>query len=377
MKRRKLALRVVAILFALLALALGIVKLRYGRGAAYPDVGTAPLVGDVESLGDLDFPPGNVTGTKDGRVFFNTHPFAQSHRFTDAFLFELVDGKPRPYPDLAAQADLRFVFGMTVDAQNRLWLTSPATLDRKTTRLLAFDLATNAKIVDHELPPGVARFGQDLRITPDGKTLLLADTGAFRFTHASLVVVDLATWSTRELLADTPKTQPQDVVIQARGAPYRIGYGLLTFQVGLDGIATSDDGQWLFLAPMSHDTLYRVRLGDALDPSLSSATLADRLERVGTKPLSDGITATPDGRVLVTDVEHGGIVSIAPSGELRTLVKLDRVGWADGVFVGPKGQVYFTDSAIPVYIDPLLRPPTLERLTAGRPYHLYRFQLPP
>jgi hypothetical protein len=166
-------------------------------------------------------------------------------------------------------------------------------------------------------------------------------------------------------------TQAQDWYIRARGAPYRVGYGLLTFQVGLDGIAPSADGQWLFFAAMSHDTLYRVRLADVLDPAASP-----RAEPIGKKPLSDGISAAPDGSVLVTDVENGGIARISASGELRTLVKLERVVWADGVFITPSGEVYFTDSAIPAYIDPLLRPPSLERLKAARPYHLYRFRLP-
>ena len=284
-------------------------------------------------------------------------------------------GAPRPYPDLASQPDLRFVFGMTVDAQNRLWLTSPATLDRERTRVIAYDLASNAKVVDHELERGVARFGQDLRVTPDGKTLLFADTGAFRLTRASLVVVDIATWSAREVLSDALSAQAQDWVLRTRGEPYRIGHGLLSFQVGLDGITLDRDGH-LFFAAMSNDTLYKVPLADVLDPALSPSALAARVERVGAKPASDGIETAPDGSVLVTDVEHGGVARLGADGELRTLVKLDRVIWADGVYLAPNGDVYLTDSAIPAYIDPLLRPPSLERLRAARPYHLYRFRLP-
>jgi sugar lactone lactonase YvrE len=310
-------------------------------------------------------------------VFFNLHPIAHLDRFTDAFLFELVEGKPRPYPDAASQSDLRFVFGMTVDRQNRLWLTAPASVDRERTRLLAYDLTSNAKVFDHELDPGVARFGQDLRITPDGKTVLLANASAFRFTAASLVVVDIATWTSREVLIGDPSTEAQDWVMTVRGGPYRVAYGLINFQAGLDGISISPDGQSLFLAPMSNDTLFRVPLADVLDPDLSPSTLSAHVMRVGKKPLSDGIEAASDGSVLVTDVEHGGVARVDARGGLQTLVKLAGVSWADGVFVGPSGDVFFTDSAIPRYIDPLFRPPTLDGLRAGRPYHLYRFQLPP
>jgi hypothetical protein len=58
------------------------------------------------------------------------------------------------------------------------------------------------------------------------------------------------------------------------------------------------------------------------------------------------------------------------------LVRIPAVAWADGVYVGPKGDVYFTDSALPRYVQPLLGPPPLDRLRAGGPYHLYRFHLP-
>lgn len=369
--------RVALGLVVVMVVGLGVVKLRFGRGAPYPDLNTAPRLAeaDVELLGAFDFPLGNVTSAGP-RIFFNTHPFTQSHRFTDAFLFELVDGQARPYPDRATQPELKFVFGMTVDAQNRLWLTAPATLDRQRTRLLAFDLASNQKVIDHELPAGVARFGQDLRVTADGKTLVLADTGAFRFTHAALVIVDVATWKTRELLARDVATQPQDLLMHHGGVPYRVGFGLLTFQVGVDGIAFSKDGEWLYFATMSHDTLYRVKTASLLDESLSDEALSGRLEKVGKKPLSDGIETAPDGSVLLTDVEHGSLVRIDAAGRLSTLVRLPSVIWSDGVNVTSQGDVLFTDSSIPSYIDPLLRPPTLAKLAARRPYHLYRFRLP-
>lgn len=367
-----------------LALAAGLglllvgVKLHYGGGGPYPDLSTTPLVqaAALQTLVELPYPPGNVTSSGDGRIFFNTHPFTQSHRFTDAFLFELVAGVPRPYPDASAQPELRFVFGMTVDAQNRLWLVSPATLDRQRTRIIAYDLGRNTKVVDTELAPGVGRFAQDLRVSRDGRTLFLADTGAFRFTHAALLVVDTATFSVREVLAGHPSTQPQDLVMRSRSGPYRIGYGLLTFQVGIDGIALSANGEWLYYATMSHGDLFRVRTSYLQDPALSPQEMAQHLERVGAKPLSDGIELTPGGSVLITDVENGGIARLDPAGQLVTLVRSPAIVWADGVTVTPGGDVLFTDSSIPGYIDQLLRPPTRPRLEAGRPYRIYKFHLP-
>ncbi|MFK7988223.1 MAG: SMP-30/gluconolactonase/LRE family protein [Sandaracinaceae bacterium] len=378
--RKTWALRVLGVGLGLLALCLVVIRLSYGGGDPYPDGTQDPVLGasEVIQIGELPFPAGNVTASPEGRVFVNIHPFVQADRFTDAFLFELVDGTPVPYPDAATQPALRHVFGMTVGPRNRLWLTSPATLDRERTRLIAIDLASGRIVVDHRFDEGVARFAQDLRVTPDGRTMLLADTGAFRFTAASLLVVDLDTMGVHSLLSGHPSTQPQDWMIRTPEGEHTIAGGLITFSVGVDGIALSPDGTELYFAAMSHDTLFRIPMEAVLDANLTAAQHAARLTAVASKPLSDGIETTTSGEVLVTDIEHGAIVGIQPDGTRRTLVRLgDRIGWADGVTVGPGGRVYFTDSQIPRYLDPWLQPPDREVLDTSAPHTaVYSFVLP-
>jgi hypothetical protein len=376
MLRRERRRRALLVILAVLALLPVVIKLRYGGGAPYPDVSTTPLVAAPEVLIELDMPPGNVTCSRDGRIFFNSHPFAQSHRFTDAFLWELVGKEKRPYPDASSQLDMRFVFGMTVDAKNRLWLISPAELDRERTRVQAYDLATNKRVEDHEFAPGVARFSQDLRVSPDGHTLFLADTGALRFTHGAILVVDTSTWEVRETLDQDVSTAPEDWVMRTPHGPHRLFYGLVTFQVGVDGIALSRDGAFLYFAPMTNETLYRVRTEYLLDPSLSRAGLAKRVETVSKKPMSDGIELAADGSVIVTDVENGAVARVDSGGHLTTLIRDPRIVWSDGVAITPGGDVLLTDSAISAYTDQLMRPPSVETLRAGRPYRIYRFHLP-
>jgi sugar lactone lactonase YvrE len=355
-------------LVAFVAVTLVFVKLLYGRGEPYPDRSTAPLLpaSAVTSLVTLDYPPGNVAIAPDGRTFFNYHPFAKAERFVPSTMFELVGGAPRPYPD--ASFSYQGVFGMTVDRQHRLWLIEPAGIDHARTRLLAFDLTTNTLAFEHWFPEGEGRFAQDLRVSPDGATVYLADTGMFQFTRPSLIVLDVATKTDRRVLATAPQIQPQDWVITTPFGPHKLAYGLVTFTVGLDGIEISADGAYLYLAAMSNDHLYKLPTaalrGDDIDPE-------SQLVDLGVKPLSDGITVDRDGAVVLTDIEHGGLARLDAHG-LRTLVRLPGVIWADGVVVAPDGALVFTDSAIPAYIDQLARPPSEERLVAARPYHIYR-----
>jgi hypothetical protein len=378
-KLGRLALRGLALLLLLLAAALLAVRCMYGGGRPYPDTGTPPLLPDARLtvLAELEMPPGNVTSAPDGRIFFNLHPFAEPWRFTDATVFELVDGAPRPYPSAALQGELRGVLGMTADRQGRLWMVLPSGLEDRPTRLLGFDLATDALVVDHAFTDIAAPFAQDLRVAPDGATVYLADTGILRFTPPALIVFDVAGRTARRVLEGHPSVTPQDWQIHTADGPYTLGHGLVTFAVGVDGLAVGHDGAWLYYATMTHDSVYRVRTRDLRDPALPADALGERVERVGPKPLSDGIEIDAAGNLYITDVEHGAVARLTPAGELRTLVRSDEIVWSDGVALTAGGELLLTDSEIPAYIDPLLRAPTRARIDAAAPHRIYRVALPP
>jgi hypothetical protein len=83
------------LLLALLAMVLWLYVV-HGSGKPYPDVSTQPLLSEsaLQKLVQLDLPPGNVAVAKDGRIFFNTHPFVKAERIASTTVFELIDGKP-------------------------------------------------------------------------------------------------------------------------------------------------------------------------------------------------------------------------------------------------------------------------------------------
>lgn len=363
--------RLAALALTILALALAAAKLALGGGEPFPIDTTAPER-QAEIAATLPLPPGCVTVSPDGRVFFDTHPFAAPGRQGAPHVFELVEGEARPWPSLEAQSRFVAPFGITADTRGRLWVTEPATLDRSTTRILGFDRQSGALLHEIVLPDGEARFAQDLRVSPDGEKLVLADTGILTLTPAQLLVMDIASGKIERVLRH-PAFNPQDWFIRRwDGTPHRIAWGLVMLKVGLDGLTFSTDGAWLYLAPMSHDTLYRLSARALLDPSASDEAVLASLEAVASKPQSDGIAATADGAVLVTDVERGGLVEIRPDGSRRVLTAAPEVVWADSVEVGPDGVVWYTDSAIPAYLRQDMRPPSAEVLAAAGPYHLYR-----
>jgi sugar lactone lactonase YvrE len=152
-------------------------------------------------------------------------------------------------------------------------------------------------------------------------------------------------------------------------------WGLLNFAVGIDGIEISEDQKWLYIASMTHSRLCRAPMSVVLNSSTSSEAFDRSVEDIGQKPVSDGIAIDHGGRVILTDVEHGGIMAFNPTTKrLSKLARSKNIVWPDGVVVGGDGDIYFTDSSITSYMDPLVRPPKESKLLEHRPYFIYRLK---
>jgi len=362
-------------LVILLCLAMAWMKVRHGGGEYYPDLSTSPTLppSKISTPIMLPFPPGMVSVSHTGRIFYTYHMLHKPERFSDATVFEWVDGQGVPFPNRAMQSEFHGAMGVTTDLKNRLWIIKPGALEGRRTRLLAIDIATSEILIDHEFAESEAGFAQDMRVSPDGRTVFLADTGLFRFTQANLIVFDVESQTSRTLLKGHASVSPQDWVMRKTdGSDYKLAFGLLTFVVGVDGIALTQDGQWLYFATMSHDSVYRIPTASLLDASLSDDALAEDIEFVGHKPMSDGIELLPDNTVIVTDVENGGVGALSPDGQYTTLSSSATVDWADSVSIAPDGSIWFTDSRLTDLINQFAVPADEETMRLKGPYAIYR-----
>lgn len=371
----KWLLRIVGAAVALIAAGLVWLKLTHGRGEPYPDLSGPPVVAAERISEEIEapFPPGMVTAAPDGRIFYTLHMMHKPERFTAATLFEWRDGAGVPFPTREIQPEFYGAMGLSIDRQDRLWVITPGALEGERTRLLAVDMVSGAIVLDHRFAEGEAGFAQDLRVAPDGKTVYLADTGLFRFADASLIVFDVETRTARTILKGHPSVAPQNWVIRRPdGAPHRLALGLVTFTAGVNGIALSEDGEQIYFAAMSHDSLYRVPTEALRDPEMTDEAIAEALVLVGKKPLSDGIARSADGSILITDIENGGLAEMAPDGTLRTLTKDPAVDWANSVAVAPDGAIWFTDGRITDLIDQFAQPSDEATMRDRGPYAIYR-----
>jgi sugar lactone lactonase YvrE len=364
---RKLLI-VALLLFVMLAAG---VYLRYGGGAPYRDLNTVPVLPSaaLEIAAQYPEPIGNIAVSADGRLFFTVHPESRPDKNK---LFEWRDGKAQPYPNAWFQARFDTPLGITIDRQNRLWVIDHGTHGTKGARLFGFDLSGNKPPHEHVFADATAPIGsflQDLRISPDGRTAVIADVGFWRKAPA-LVVHDIDGARDRRLLESHASVYPQDWVVRTPSKTMTFFGGLATLKPGVDGVAIDARGEWVYYAAMAHDGLFRIPLDALRDEALSTDALATKVERVSDKPLSDGLSIDDAGNVLITDVEHQSVIRWrADTEKLETLIRDPRIRWSDGLSHGPNGWLYLADSAIP---EQMLR--SKMHIASQAPYTIWRFK---
>lgn len=360
--------KILLFLIVLALIATAVAWLRYGGGQPYPNLSTSPVLAEdaLEEVLSYRLPIGNVAVNATGRVFFTVHPEA---RPKGNKLLEYVDGASVPFPDGKSQNLFDTVLGVAIDRYNRLWTIDHGNHGMRTARLLAFDIETRELIHDQNFDREIAPRGsflQDLQVSPDGRTVVIADASFWR-KQPAIIVYDIESTTARRVLEAHPSVSAENYLIKNNGRIMSFGGGIVSLRGGVDGIALDDE--WLYFAALSGSSLYRVRLSDIANPSAPDSQIAARVERVSDKPLSDGLSIDVNGGVYITDVEHNAIFRVDETGELRTLISSQQVRWPDALSFGPDGWLYVADSALG---DVVLQPK--DYIKSRAPYKIYRLR---
>lgn len=357
-------------LIVTLALAVTL-RVRYGGGKPYPDLSTQALIEEsaLEEVIAYPEPIGNVAVSHEGRVFFTVHP---ESRPRGNKLLELVADAAVPYPNGASQPELfDTVLGMVIDERNILWTIDHGNHGTNRARLLAFDLGSgeiaHEKFFSAEIAPS-GSFLQDLQVSPDGQTIIIADASFWRKSPA-LIVYDIQQKSARRVLESHESVMPENYLVRNQLKDMSFVGGLVSLKGGVDGIAFDADGEWLYFAAINHSGLFRVRLDDLENVELPPGKLESRVQRFSDKPLSDGLSTDTADNVYITDVEHSSVFIVGSDRNLRTLLSSPRIRWADALSFGPGGWLYLADSAIPELVFK-----SRAHIRAKGPYHIFRFK---
>ncbi len=301
-----------------------------------------------------------VTVSADGRIFVNFPRWTEDSAVSVA---ELKNGQVVPYPDAEWNArrnarkdevtpgDHWVCVQSVVAAGGSLWVIDPAApamgnIVPNGPKLVRIDLATNRPVRSYAFGEDVAPQGSylnDVRISPDGATAYLSDSGA----RGALVVVDLASGRAKRVLDGHPSTQPdKSVTVMYDGKPLRRpdGRGV---EFAADGIALSADGGTFYWQAIKGKTLHSIPTS-ALTGAATGAAAAIRT--VGENGPADGlIIGKRDGRMYVSSPQDDSVKwrdLSNPGAPLTLLVTDARLRWPDTFAEGPDGAIYITGSHI-------------------------------
>lgn len=316
-------------------------------------------------------PPGNIAVTPDGRLIMSQHQF---YGGTDFKIVEVLpDGSVQPFPNAnwssppdAAGVGLNNVLGIRADRNGVVWmLDNPG--EQGTGRLVGWDTRRDRlHQVIYLAPPVIPEntFLNDFAVDLYHDAIYIADTAGG--SNSALIVVDLETGYVRRVLTGHASMQPEDIPMVIEGRTIKLGAD--EARIGVNPITLDPNNEWVYYGPMSGRSLYRIRTTDLLDRSLAETQLANKVERFGDRPLSDGITIDGGGNIYISDITNNAIGVVDPSGSYRVLYQDADLSWADGFGFGPDNHIYVT-------VNQLHRSPALNsgENTSEPPYYLLRF----
>ncbi len=368
--------RLAAGLLVVLLVVITVAKLRYGGGGSFPErAAPGPLLAAdaLEVVAELPSPPGNVAVAPDGRIFLTLHPEAHP----EWQVVEWVNGALQPFPSLAFQTGnqepraFRNVLSLRVDQQNRLWTLDNGDHGLHAGRLLAFSLANGAVVHEYQFPRTMAGLGShlnDFQVSADGRYVFIADASILA-QQPALIIYDTQQRRARRVLDGHISVQAEQFTPRVQGRRMEV-LGLISIRPGVDSIALSRDGHWLYFGAVTAQHLYRVQVADLLDTRLTPPALAERVQRFAPKTVTDGLTSDDLGRLYLSDPEHSRIVLMQPDGSLQTLIQSDALRWPDGFSFGPDGDLYIACSALHHVLGRLAW-----QIDAAGPFPLYRLRL--
>lgn len=298
----------------------------------------------------------------------------------------LPDGSVKPYPDAAwcawnettrHEPQKHWICPQSVhaDKTGMLWVLDPASPGIKGTvpggpKLVRIDPKTDKVAQNISIPESVASrksYLNDVRIDTQNQYAYITESGV-----GSLVVVDLKTGKSRKLLAghasmmgDTTLNIKADgkEIIDATGKKARFN---------ADGIALSQDLQYLYWKPLTSYKLFRIKTEALRNPALTDTQLAQQIEDLGKVPASDGMEIDAANNVYLTAFEDHSIKRRTPDGKIETIVQDPRLEWPDTFAFSADGStLYVTTSAIhktPTWNKGLGR--------QDQPYYIFKMNMP-
>lgn len=330
----------------------------------------APKVGEIEIIAELDITPGNVTASKDGRVFASVHGMRrgpiQLMEITGkntyaAFPDASWNGKPGSGPNV-----LNTPHGVLIDSRDRFWVVDHGNWmeQPQPPKLVAFDIGTRRLAYRFDFDAAAAPKGQilqDLAVDGERGFAYVADCGP----DPAIVVVDINSGKARRFAGHRSlAADDAELIVEGKRMLFPGADGkMLPARVGINPITLSADGETLFFGSMNGTSWYSVP-ARLFRQGASDAEIGAAIKRVGPKPVSDGAATDAEGNHFITNLQENGVDKLTSDGRLEAFVRDQRFLWPDNAHFGPASWLY-------VAVNQLHRNPIFSGTAdAGKPPYL-------
>jgi sugar lactone lactonase YvrE len=326
---------------------------------------SANVVGQTgyEVIAKVSPPNPDMSGiavSSDNRVFLGFPRHADNH--TSYALAELVNGVPVPfpnkeyiYPSNKPYAEwLVSPHGMYIDKNDVLWVLDDGKragqkeIPLGAAKVVAIDIKSkkilHTLIISKPVLSDDAHYN-DLRIDlTHGKngTVYIANSGFGE--RYSLIVLDVASGSVREVLLNHYSTSPQPGFMTfLEGKPLTYDFKKQTFpNGGADGIALSPDSKKLYYTTISGRKLYSIDTSLLSDFETTQQQIADAVTYEGEHPACDGLAEDEFGNIYFGTFEQQSIVMRSNGGNYSLMAHdTENFVWPDGLAYR-NGYVYVT-----------------------------------
>jgi len=259
--------------------------------------------------------------------------------------------------DVRNPSAFRFVQSMEIDSRGWMWILDAGRLDilesdpinKLGPKLVIFDLEQNCTIREFVFPDRVLNWttswANDVVVDESNGFAYITDTNTAGI--GGIIVYDFNKNLARRFEDAASMTPDANGTVTINNLTYPVKFPT-------DGIALSHDSETLYYCQLSRRELFAVPTALLRNFTLTNAEIADEVELVGEKGVSDGMTATSTGDVIFGDVEESAVKMWSPGTPISDAVTLaadpDLMQWPD-TFAWQDSSVYFVSNRLQLFIN--------------------------